>query len=217
MILRESHVSSLIWLSLSVSPPQGCDVCSWSRETSVILTEPWQMPHSNKQHPFNTHTAAAAMSLHPGSDTAPSFTCLSSYWGCLPAAPTLQVQDQGTSVCRDAQQTWARGFAPRRCEEGSHCRNAGCKHLLGSEHISAFQVGTSLGWLILSIMGKTHRTPPPLGYEWVFLEEAPHLAPVTFRSESLRKWCGHVLKMGLTFSIKGERRMGSSYSKRGEA
>lgn len=49
---RELHLSDLVWLRLFLSPPQGCVVCSWSRETSVILTEPWQMPHSNKQHPF---------------------------------------------------------------------------------------------------------------------------------------------------------------------
>ena len=211
MVLRESHVSSLIWLSLSVSPPQGYAVCSWSRETSVILTEPWQMPHSNKQHPLK-HSDS-----HPGLDTAPSFTCPSSCWGGLPAAPTLQLQDQGTSVCCDAQQTWARGFAPRRCEEGSHHRIVGVGTCRAVNTFLPFQVGTSLRWPILSIMGKAHRTSPPLGYEWVFLEEAPHLAPVTFRSESLRKWCGHTLKMGLTFSIKGEWRMGCSYSKRGEA
>lgn len=46
--------TSPLWFGYGcfLSPPQGCVVCSWSRETSVILTEPWQMPHSKNQHRF---------------------------------------------------------------------------------------------------------------------------------------------------------------------
>lgn len=101
-ILPESHLSSLVWLRLFLSPPQGCVVCSWSRETSVILTEPRQMPHSNKQHPCKySHssdsfvTATLAQTLHPH---LPALPPAGDSWLHLPASPCSHTAGTGPTV-----------------------------------------------------------------------------------------------------------------------
>lgn len=198
-ILPESHLSSLVWLRLFLSPPQGCVVCSWSRETSVILTEPRQMPHSNKQHPCKySHssdsfvTATLAQTLHPH---LPALPPAGDSWLHLPASPCSHTAGTGPTVPVSA-------VKPSRLEQESLSLGDAKKGLSAELQVVStccavstsppLWLGTGLEWLILSIMGKAHRTAsPPLGYERVFLEEASHLALVIFRNKSLRKWCGH--------------------------
>lgn len=178
VIPRELHLSSLVWRRLFLSPPQSCVVYSWSRETSVILTVPWQVPHANRQLP-SKHTRSSSSRLVTGTlalTPHPRFLVL---WPALPpvgttflhlpASPHSHAADTEpvVPVCAVMpswleQEDWRLGDA----KEGLTAELQVVSTCWGVNTSLPLWVGIGLGWTQLE---KAARTSPPLGYEWDFL------------------------------------------------